>query len=495
MKSKTRNLTKNKNKGTIILQAFVFGMISVVIIGALVSWAGANIKASRIGVYREQALQIAEAGVDYYRWHLAHASTDYQDGTGLPGPYVHDFFDKDGTKIGTFTLDITSPTVGFTLVKIKSTGKVLSDPTVSRVIVAQLAIPSLAKYAVVANDNMRFGVGTEVFGPIHSNGGIRFDGLAHNIITSARDTYDDPDHTGAVEFGVHTHVNAPPASGINDTFRSLEAPPSSIPARTDVFEAGRIFPTPAVDFVGLTTDLAQIKTNAQLSGRYIPSSGAQGYKIVFKTDDTIDVYRVNNLMAAPSGCTNSVPQTGWGTWTIKTTGSGNTTFIANYPIPANGLIFVEDNVWAEGQIATARVTLAVGKFPDNPATRPSITVNNNMLYTNYDGQDVLALISQGDFNVGLGSADTLRIDAALIAQNGRTGRYYYSSSCGTSYIRDSITLYGMIASNIRYGFAYTNGTGYDTRNIIYDANLLYGPPPSFPLTSDQYQIISWDETK
>ena len=53
----------------------------------------------------------------------------------------------------------------------------------------------------------------------------------------------------------------------------------------------------------------------------------------------------------------------------------------------------------------------------------------------------------------------------------------------------------MIVTDQRYGFAYTDGTGYQTRNIIYDANLLYSPPPSFPLTSDQYQTISWEEVK
>jgi hypothetical protein len=486
--------TKSYNKGSILIQAFVFGVISVVMVGALISWASANIKASRVGAYREQALQIAEAGIDYYRWHLAHAPTDYQDGTGGPGPYVHDFYDKDGVLIGTFTLEITPPITGSTLVRVKSTGNIVEDPTISRKILVGLAIPSLAKYAVVANDNMRFGEGTEVFGPIHSNGGIRFDGLAHNIITSARDRYNDPDHTGNDEFGVHTHVVLPSGS-ISSSFVSAEAPPNTVPNRPDVFEAGRQFPVPAADFVGLTTDLAQIKANAQTDGRYISSSGAQGYRIVFKTDDTFDVYRVNNLQTAPNGCSNSQNQTGWGTWTIRTTGSGNTTFIANYPIPSNGLVFVEDNVWVEGQINTARVTLAVGRFPDNSTNRPNITVNSNLLYTNYDGQDVIALISQGNFNVGLGSSDTLRIDAALVAQNGRTGRYYYSSSCGSGYNRNTITLYGMIASNLRYGFAYTDGTGYDTRDIIYDANLLYGPPPSFPLTSDQYQTVSWEEVQ
>ncbi len=479
--------------GTILLQAFVFGTISIIMIGALVSWAGLNIKASRVGVRREQALQIAEAGIDYYRWHLAHSATDFQDGTGSSGPYIHDFYDKDGNKIGTFTLDITPPATGFTLVKIKSTGKVDSDPTISRVINVQLAKPSLAKYAVVSNADMRFGEGTEVFGPIHSNGGIRFDGLAHNIITSAKDKYDDPDHSGSNEFGVHTHVLYP-SGNVNDNFISAEAPPSSIQNRTDVFAAGRQFPVPAVDFVGITTDLSQIKAGAQSDGKYLSSSGQQGYHIIFKTNDTFDVYKVKTLSSPPNRCTNVSNQTGWATWSIKS-GSANQTYVGNYVIPANGLIFIEDNVWVDGQINTARVTLAAGKFPDSPTTRPSITINDNLLYTNYDGQDVISLIAQDNINTGLLSANTLRIDAALVAQNGRIGRFYYEADCGSEYRRSSITLYGMIATNARYGFAYTDGTGYDERDIIYDANLLYGPPPSFPLTSDQYQTISWDETK
>ncbi|TSC70144.1 MAG: Uncharacterized protein CEO12_540 [Parcubacteria group bacterium Gr01-1014_46] len=486
------HISKIKNeKGSLIVQALVFGSIAVVMVGALISWAGVNMKASRVAMYREQALQIAEAGVDYYRWHLAHASTDYQDGTGLPGSYIHDFFDKDGIKIGTFTLDITPPPIGSTLVRIKSTGKIVADPTVSRSIITGLAIPSLAKYAIASNSDIRFGAGTEVFGPIHSNGGIRFDGLAHNLVTSSRPDYNDPDHSGNNEFGVHTHVTAPPGSGIIDTFRAAEAPPTTpVANRTDIFVAGRSFPIPAIDFLGFTSDLAQIKADAQSGGRYFAGSGALGYRVLFKTDDTFDLYRVNQITTTPSGCAEST--TGWGTWSIRS-GAGAQTFLANYPMPANGLIFIEDHVWAEGQINSSRATLAVGRFPDNSATRPNIMINNNLLYTNYDGQDVIALIAQGNITAGLSSADTMRIDAALVAQNGRAGRFHYSSSCGVGYDRNTITLYGMIASNVRYGFAYTDGTGYNTRNIIYDGNLLYGPPPSFPLTSDQYQIVSWQE--
>lgn len=481
---------KLKNKGSFLIQAFVFGTISIIMIGALISWASVNIKASRLASQREQALQIAEAGIDYYRWHLAHAPNDYTDGTGVPGPYIHDFFDKNGTKIGQYELEIDPPEEGFTNVVIKSTGRLDLDPTIYRSIEVEMAIPSLAKYAVVANDYMRFGEGTEVYGQIHSNGGIRFDGIAYNLVTSSRETADDPDHTGGVEFAVHTHVNPPPGSGVNNNFRSAEAPPNSVPNRPDVFVAGRIFPVPAVDFVGLTTDLSQMKSDAQSNGRYISSSGSLGYRIVLKTNDTFDLYRVTRLESVSGSCTSS--QDDWGVWSIRSNGQ---TFIANYAFPANGIIFVEDDVWVDGQIQTARLTIAAGRFPDSVNNRPAIIVNSDLLYTYYDGRDVLSLIAQGNVNVGLRSENDLRIDAALVSQNGRVGRHYYGSACGTGYVRDSLTLFGMIASNERYGFAYTDGTGYDVREIIYDANLLYGPPPSFPLTSDQYEILSWEEVR
>jgi hypothetical protein len=469
-----------KNRGQILIQVIVFSTIASVLLGGLLSWASGNIVATREAVKREEAIQIAEAGIDYYRWHLAHSSNDFQDGSTTPGAYVHYFYDINGNILGTFTLNITPPATGTTLVLVKSTGTVAST-TISRSIAAKFAIPSLAKYAVVANDNLRFGAGTVVYGPIDSNGGIHFDGVSHNLISSALSSYTDPDF-GLNEFGVYTQVS--PAD---------PQPPASVPTRNDVFQAGRLFPVPAVDFTGMTANLSQLKTLAQSGGKYISASGAQGYHIIFKTNDTFDLYKVTTLQAIPGGCVNDLSQTNWGTWSIKS--SGGQTLVGNYPVPTNGIIFVEDNLWVDGQINTARVTVAAGKFPDNPATRPAITVNTNLLYTNYDGSDVLALISQGDVNVGLFSDNSFEIDGALVAQNGRAGRDYYDANCGASYIRSTLTLYGMIATNLRYGFSYTDGTGYATRNITYDANLLYGPPPSFPLTSNQYSLISWQEVK
>ncbi len=473
---------QNNAGGYLVVHVLIVASIAALLLAGLIGWAGSSVHVSRQSIYREQAIQIAEAGSEYYRWHLAHAPTDFQDGTGASGPYVHAFTDKDGNHVGQFSLAITAPPVGSTLVRIDSTGSIDAASSAARTIRTELAKPSIAKYAVVANDVMRFGVGTEVFGPIHSNKGVRFDGLAHNIITSATSSYDDPDHddpgSEKLEFGVHTHVN--PLDPL---------PPAAMPARPDVFEAGRQTGVPAADFAGITADLYTMRTNASSSGFYRAGSGGLGYEVTFQTNDTFQLKRVTSLTAAPNQCDDTGGDPDWGTWSVQ-----NTAVIGTYAIPANGLIFLEDNVWVKGQINTARVTLIAATLPDNQATRKSITINNDLLYTNYDGSDVIGLIAQKNISVGLVSDNDLRIDAALIAQNGRVGRFYYETpKCNPNATRSVLTLWGMIATNKRYGFAYTDGTGYTTRNLYYDGNLLYSPPPNFPLTSDQYQQLIWEE--
>ena len=480
-------LQVRSQRGQLSLAVLLFGSLAIVILAGLVIWVDTQLKSAHRNIYRDSAFRIAESGIEYYRWHLAHAPLDFQDGTGQPGPYNHNFYDKLGNLIGQFKLEITPPPIGSTVVTIKSTGTVEGISDLEKTIEVKFAKPSFAKYAVVLNDNVRFGPGTEVFGQIHSNGGIRFDGLAHNIVTSAIDEYNDPDHSGGVEFGVHTHV-----------IPIDPQPPAEVPDRSDVFMAGRQFPVPAVDFTGISNNLADIKIAAQTSGRYFgpTEKGEYGYNLIFKTNDTFDLYKVKSLVNKPSGCIEVLGQNDWGTWSVNTK-----QFLGNYTIPTNGLIFFEDNVWVSGQINIARVVIGAGIFPENSSKYAHIIINNDLLYTNYDGQDSIGLLAQGDISVGMVSEDDLRIDAAIFAQNRRVGRFYYrppsgnQNRCSPYHIRQIITIYGMIGSNDRYGFAYSDGTGYQTRNLIYDPNLLYNPPPSFPLTSDQYEEISWSEVK
>ncbi|MFA6524733.1 MAG: pilus assembly PilX N-terminal domain-containing protein [Patescibacteria group bacterium] len=490
MSSKRINNLLNNNHGFALVMLLVFSTIFIMLLVAASAYVVSQAKVTNAKIREQKTLEIAEAGVTYYRWHLAHVTDDFTDGTGESGPYVHDYYDLNGNIIGQYSLNIIPPISGSNIVTVESTGYLNESPDIKRTIALKLGNPSFSSFAVVANDEMRFGEGTEIWGPVHSNDGIRFDGYAHNIVSSTKDKYDDPDHMGPEEFGVHTHVS--PTDPL---------PPAAVPARSDVFGAGRLFPVAPVDFDGITADLSDLKTKAIANGIYLGASGAQGYHIKFNANDTVDITRVT----AQSQC--SYRWWFWwysysDMWSIGTQSSFtyNGQSSIGLPMPTNQIIFVEDDAWIDGKIDGQRVTVVAAREPLASASA-TIVVNNDLTYTNYDGSDVIGLIAQTDVSVGFYSEDNLRIDAAVIAQNGRVGRYYYAdrsgytqnpAGCASNVYRDTLTLFGSLASNQRYGFAYTDGTGYEFRNLDFDSNLYYAPPPNFP-TVGEYTIISWEE--
>lgn len=486
---------QNQQRGASLLMVIVITSTMLMILTAGIQYTISQLKFSNQRVDREYALTIAESGANYYRWHLAHVSDDYKDGTNAPGPYLHDYRDATGTAIGKFQLDITPPPSGSTIVTIKSTGWLNRRPSLKRSIQMQLGIPSFSQYSVAADDFMRFGSGTTVYGPIHSNNGIRFDGVAHNLVTSSVDKYTDPDHAGGQEFGVHTHVA--PVDPL---------PPAAVPNRPDVFVAGRQFPVAPVDFNGITANLALMETNAQSAGIFLASSGARGYHIQFHVSGSttlVDIKKVNTLKTCQYRYLGSQPWTDYAdvrSINTETSFTLNGTSSLNRPLPANGLIFAEDDVWVDGQIKNARLTVIAARQPLASGIA-TIVVNNDLTYSLYDGTDALGLIGQTDVSVGLFSEDNLQIDGAMIAQNGRAGRYYYlprpgasfnPAGCQNNIVRSALTLNGAIATKHRYGFAYTDNTGYLTRNLNFDSYLVFAPPPYFP-TSGQYSLLSWQE--
>ncbi|MEI6650683.1 MAG: pilus assembly PilX N-terminal domain-containing protein [Candidatus Moraniibacteriota bacterium] len=501
----TRVFRKKTISGSALAFALVILLAVSMILTSILMFISSEIRNGTYVASREQAFQVAEQGIQFYKWYLAHETDGrtaqqieafWNSGTayGVGSDYVANVSDPSGGVMGTYQLTVTPPVPGSTIVIVKSVGTMNRYPDSSRTIQVRFRRPSWSESVVLANDVIRFGDSTEVYGKIQSNKGIRFDGLAHNIVSSSVATYDDPDHNGGAEFGVHTHANAS-GTGVNDSYRPLEAPPNAIPTRTDVFIAGRQLSVPSVDFNGVLGNLNYMKSEAQSGqGKYFAPAG-QGRQITLKTDDTFDTCAVNSYSiydpTHKTGTNGISSSNGY----LKTSGSGTCgscsgQCLQNFPIPQNGIIFVEGNIWISGQVNGRKVTVVAANLTGS-GSNPSVFIPNDIRYTNYDGSDIIGVIGQQDVEIPLNSESDLRIDAALIAQQGRVGRADY----GTSDHKSVITVFGAIATNLRYGFAWTNGFsdwGYTTRNLYYDNNLLYYPPPYFP-TGTQYFVDLWEE--
>lgn len=497
---KTQKQSKiNKNLGQIssLIMFFIFLILALFTGSSLFISSYLNFQERKISEIK--ALNIAEAGIEYYRWFLNHFPTDYTDGTGRQGPYVHQFKNRFGDVLGEFSLNISPLATGTYVVRIRSVGKLYNPLPTEKIIKATLGRQSIAKFAFLLDDNVRFGTGTVVYGEIHSNKGIRFDGLAYNWVKSSLITYSDPDHSGCQEWAVHTHISP------QDSCPPPNPNPSLLPQRTDVFKVGRQVGVQTADFIGISSSLSELKNLAQQNGKYFSYSGDDnyGYEIIFKKNN-FDVYKVTRIIDTPSGCliydmyegysdTNS--RFNHSTWSIR-----NKILLGTYNYPENGVIFIEDNVWLSGQIENKKIIVGAAIFPEQSSRMANIIINNNLKYTFYDGKDSLGLIAQKNINIGLESSDDLEINGALVSQNGRIGRYFYNFYCSRDYYkRNKIRVFGSIISRKRYGFSWVSGStwssGYNLREIIYDNNLLYYYPPYFPIASEFYSTLLWEIEK
>jgi hypothetical protein len=459
-----KKIQQSNHGEVMVLLMFLIFIFSVTML-PIISYSVIESRVIKANASKEKAVQIAEAGLNYYQWHLAHYPSDFKDGTNTAGPYVHTYIDTDAqTVIGSYSLVITPPVTGSTIVTIASTGWTSDNPNVKKTITAKYGIPSLAVYSFLSNDVIWIGSGETINGQMQSNNGIRFDGSGNAPISSAKSTYTCDSSQGSGCPSTKNGVWGSASSGVQSFWQ---------------------YPVPAVDFSALTSNLASLKSSAQSSGIYLPPSNANGYSIVFNSNGTVSVYKVTALNSTSTG------------WDVNNVAHNEDieykTRSLQYTvaIPSNGIIYIEDDTWVEGTVS-GKVMLATAKLPYASSTAPSIYIPNNIVYAAKDGTNILGLLSQQDIIVTPGAPTNLEIDAALISQNGSTEFLYYSSPV----TKNSITIYGSIMTFGQWTWTWVNGggqniSGFTTTTDTYDNNLLYSPPPGFPLSAAGYKQLTW----
>lgn len=468
-------------RGNITLLVLVFGGIFFAVLAALSGYILAQNRLQSVTRIQTEAFSIAEAGLEYYRWHLAHFPTDLTNGTGGAGPYAVNIPDPSGGTAGTASLTISSNTAcGQTLsINIASKGTVPEDPNTPVTLVARYAEPSVAAYSYIVNASVWAGADRIINGPYHSNGGVRMDGTANAPVTSSLSTW-----TCTSSFGCSPNQTEPGVFGSGGNQNLWN------------------YPTPQIDFAGIAANFSALKTTAQASGIYLPrySSGNsnsaayhKGYHLIFNSNGTVTVYRVTSTTKQSVYPVNSADPS------YDYALVNNESSYGTYPIPSScGLIFVEDNTWIEGVIPS-KVTVVVANVTTTGVTADAF-LKGNITYSSTSGSSGLTVISQHDILITPDAPNDMTLDGIFVAQGGAFGMNLYACP-GPYEPKDTLTILGSTVSNKSTGTQWENGcwswsTGYSNAGFLsridsFDRNLVSDPPPFTPITSTQWKFIDW----
>lgn len=438
---------------------------------ALLTMVMANLKRSNLYSRQISATNIAEAGINYYLWHLAHNPNDYTDGNpesvltddGYYGPFHHEYKNSLDQSVGSYDLYIYPPNINSSTINIRSIGQV-NGSNLNKSILTKLAMPYFSSFFLLSfNDETWIGSTEAVNGPVHINNplvGIRNDGSAGRVTATC------VDHYTSRMFG-----------GSKDC----------------VWGSGQFtdgYQYPANPFNLADVNFSDLQTASGQTGNiFYPEStaGNNGYHLILK-ETGYDLKYVKTMTNHSGYSPEDLAHKENFPDEIK---SESSTFVAqNQSYPDNGLLFFEDNVWVEGTIRDHKITIVAAKPTENRTNfMKNIYVINNIAYAEKNQTTKIGLISQRRIVVSYIAPNNLSIDAAMLTKNSYVFFPYYSGN-----IKTSLNVFGSLAhlGGLIFSWNEPVNSGYRNTNYDHDSDLIFAPPPYFP-KSGSYQIVSWQE--
>lgn len=459
-----------KKRGTAIVYGLIIMVAASVVFLGLIRFVSEHFKLSLRAQPRQQALHMAESGIYYYRWYLGQhidgktieEVLDFWDGGTAYGVDTNDDgecsesetyeADYDGTNtVGKYSICVIPPVAGATDATITSTGWTYKEPNVKRSVQVRMRRPAWSEFVLLSDSDLEIEETTTFYGSVHSNDGVKFEGVAYGPVSSSVEDYD---YGGQTKDGVWT-------SWANEYNTTLGA---------DVFSGAKVFPAPVQDFNSVVVSFAEIAAAAQ--GQYtLPTlAGGQGWHAVLQNDGTVDVYWVKKHHK-------------------DTKAIQNETFDQTITLQDTSAIYLRNDLWIDGTLDSGK-RLTIAAHHNGNGRDQTIYLNGDIVYEDHDSWTVLGLAAEQNVETiqdpivnGDGDdSDVLEIDAAILAQYGYVGRADYGSNT-----IDGMDFYGAIAT--RLGLVQEDVT---SSTLTYDPNFIVTAPPYFP-TGSSYVIDQWTE--
>lgn len=498
-RSRHTRYTIHDTRGVTVMLVIVFMGIFAVLMGAITSYVFEQGTYGRALSAREQAIHVAEAGLEYYRWFLTHNPSILSAGAGLVSPYAYTVYDPEGSAVGDSTVTATANLQcgAVQWIDLTSVGASNAAPGFPRTLEARYQKPSVAEYSYILNSNVY--QTSDVVGAYHSNGGIHMNGANNSNVTSKVSTWTcDP------TYGCNPSQSQPGIFG------------------TGTGSALWSYPAADVSFAGMAVNFSALKAHAETSGIYLSPTAAyvagvqqgssyssvgaddkHGYRMVFRADGKVDIYRVTGTSGVSSIHIDNQSQwaTDYHTIVSQTLLTGSP-----FTLPSGcSIIYAQAKVWLEGTVSGKITVIAADT---TGAINPDIILQNNINYATVDGTTGLTAVAQHSVLYPLVVPDQMSVRGIFVAQSGYYGRNFYYCVYAPNDKRTSLTLAGTVVSNqrpvTRWGYnsigwgcagggSSSDWTGFNARTTTYDRLLAFSPPPFTPAASADYELSLWRE--
>lgn len=485
-------------KGSAIIYALVLIMVAAAIFTGIISFVISQVRYSLSAEPKKSALQIAEAGAFFYRWHLAHevdgktatevdtywalandplgvddngdgdcddADTVDGDGGGT------EWYESDYEGVGKYRICVIRPATGTTIATVYAEGWAYDHEEKTRAIEMRVRRPSWSEFAILSNAplDLENGAGdsVDIDGKVHANDGIRFDenGVARNTVSSSVLTYD---YGGSTKDGVWTSAADPNA----------------------VFLGGASFPVPEQDFESVRVTFDIMKDNADAD--YNPGKEMH---ITFTTNTTTSdddgqaiVCEIKNQNTTSKKITKHKANS------CDTIDLEDTT-----------VFYIRQRAYVDGILETGKKVVIATTHQGNGSKKDSIYINGDLIHEDPTSGSVLGLAAKygvyivedplsspsvaggGDLSIGSHSLNgDLDVHAAILSDAGPFARDIDNEM---NSMNGDLNVFGALATN--EGLILN---GIDDFNMIYDQRLVNTPPPYFP-TGSTYLIDQWKEVE